>query len=91
MAALDQIGKTVMKELPNARTALRIAAAVAVGATAIQFVVWLLIVLISGHLASPWWMWTLLVAGVLAGAGWLLNGSRAAARHQAEADAWDAR
>jgi hypothetical protein len=80
-----------MKELPNARTALRIAAAVAVGATAIQFVIWLLIALIGRHLESPWWMWTLLAAGVLAGAARLLNGPRNGARHQAEADAWNAR
>lgn len=92
MAFRDQIGvKTVMKELPSARTALRIAAAVAVGATAIQFVIWLLIALIGRHLESPWWMWTLLAAGVLAGAAQLLKRPRDVAEHRSEADTWSAR
>jgi hypothetical protein len=91
MAFATRLVKTAMKELPNARTALRVAAVVAIGATAVQFVIWLLIVLISQNLQNPWWMWTLLAAGILVGAGRLLNGSRGVARRQAGTDVWDAR
>jgi hypothetical protein len=80
-----------MKELPNARTALRIAAAVAVVATAVQVVIWLLIILIGGHLENPWWVWTLLAAGALAAAGWPPNRSRGSARRPVGADVRDAR
>jgi hypothetical protein len=85
MASTSRLVETVNKPL-NARATLRLAAAVALGATAIQFVVWLMIVLISRHLENPWWMWTLLTAGILAGIGQLLNGPPDAARQPAETD-----
>jgi hypothetical protein len=53
------------------RLALRVATLGWLAASAIQFVVWLLIVVLGGDMVAPWWLWTVGAGGALVGAGWL--------------------
>jgi F0F1-type ATP synthase assembly protein I len=47
--------------------AARIVTAIVTAVLLVELVVWLLISIIGGDLASPWWLWTVLVGGVVAG------------------------
>ena len=40
----------------------------------VQFVVWTLVCLIGWHLVNPWWIWTVLVGGVVVGGLWWVTG-----------------
>jgi hypothetical protein len=42
--------------------------------SAVQFLVWSVICLIGWHFANPWWIWTVLVGGVVVGGFWAVTG-----------------
>ncbi|MFI7108343.1 DUF1707 domain-containing protein [Nonomuraea sp. NPDC050227] len=41
------------------------------GMVLVQFVVWLVICAVTARLADAWWLWSVLVGGVVVGAVWL--------------------
>ena len=45
----------------------RILTAIWLGLVLVELGVWLAICVISGDLESPWWLWTVLVGGVVVG------------------------
>ena len=45
----------------------RILTALWLGLVLVEFGVWLAICVIGGDLESPWWLWTVLVGGVVVG------------------------
>jgi hypothetical protein len=52
--------------------ATRVVTVLWLGASAVQFVVWVLIVLVAGHWGGPWWLWTAIPGGALAAGLWWL-------------------
>jgi hypothetical protein len=45
----------------------RILTAVWLAVLLVELAVWLMICVISGNLESPWWLWSVLVGGVIVG------------------------
>jgi hypothetical protein len=54
----------------------RVLTALWLGVVLVEVVIWLAICVIGGNLESPWWLWSVLVGGVVVG------GVRLAARGQ---------
>jgi hypothetical protein len=55
-------------------TARNVVTAAWVGVSSLQFVIWVLICVIGWHLANPFWLWTLVLGGLVVGAMWLGQG-----------------
>ncbi|MET0237649.1 MAG: hypothetical protein ABW224_23625 [Kibdelosporangium sp.] len=51
-----------------------------VGVSSLQFVIWVLICVIGWHFANPFWLWTVVVGGLVVGAMWLAPGKTGTAR-----------
>jgi amino acid transporter len=49
----------------------RVLLALWLGIVLVEFGIWLVICLVAGELESPWWLWGVLVGGVVVG-GWHL-------------------
>jgi hypothetical protein len=57
-------------------TARNVVTAAWVGASSLQFVVWVAICLIGWHLINPFWLWSVLGGGVIVGAMWIAQARR---------------
>jgi hypothetical protein len=52
------------------RAARSVALLVWLGGSAVQIVIWVLVCVISRRLASPWWLWTVVVGGAVVAVVW---------------------
>lgn len=59
------------------RTARSVALLVWLGASGVQLAVWVLICAIGQRLASPWWLWTVGLGGLVVAVLWWLTQPRA--------------
>ena len=64
------------------RSVRRVAVAVWVGLSAIQIVVWGLISFLGGQLVAPWFLWTVVIGGIVVGALHLLTRSEKSAQEK---------
>jgi hypothetical protein len=65
---------------PAALLAARVTAIVWIAASAVQFIVWAMIVVIGRDLVTPWWLWTVLTGAPVVLAVWWVTGALHAAR-----------
>ncbi len=49
------------------RSVRRVAVGVWVGLSVVEIVVWGLVSFFSGHLVSPWFLWTVVLVGIVVG------------------------
>jgi hypothetical protein len=57
----------------SALSAHRVAVVLWLGLSALQFVVWFMICLISGSWSDPWWLWTAVIGAAAVGGLWWLG------------------
>ncbi len=63
------------RKLIAARSVCRVATAVWLAVSLVEFVVWMLICTIGLRLVDPWWLWTMMVGGLVVGALWWITES----------------
>ncbi|WP_326565382.1 hypothetical protein VSH64_26410 [Amycolatopsis rhabdoformis] len=64
--------------------ARRIITVIWVVVSGVQFVIWLLMSIISGSVKSPFWLWTVVGGGVLLALWWYFDPARRDARRGSE-------
>jgi hypothetical protein len=70
----------MLKPADKLTVTARVLTALWLGVVLVEFVIWLAIGVIGGDLQGPWWLWSVLVGGVVAGGAHLVARGRKKAR-----------